>query len=104
MQLKSRKDVLEIELNENLVRRRDDLRLKIERAEQAREGLAQEDQEDAAIGEDLEQKKRELQKLDQSITEIGKRLEGKSNSFPYPFSLLSMSSLLISSRDRVLYI
>ncbi|GAA5985596.1 hypothetical protein JCM5350_007149 [Sporobolomyces pararoseus] len=74
-ELKSRKDVLEIELNENLVRRRDDLRLKIERAEQAREGLAQEDQEDAAIGDDLEQKKRELQKLDQSITEIGKRLE-----------------------------
>ncbi|GAA5964873.1 hypothetical protein JCM3765_005807 [Sporobolomyces pararoseus] len=74
-ELKSRKDVLEIELNENLVRRRDDLLLKIERAEQARGGLAHEDPEDSTVGEGLEQRKRDLQKLDQSITRIGKRLE-----------------------------
>lgn len=79
-QLASRKDVLEIELNENLRRRRDDLRSKIEQAEAARGGVAQDDEDDS--GEDLEQRKRELKKLDQSITEIGQRLEGTSRMFP----------------------
>ncbi|GAA6010091.1 hypothetical protein JCM11491_005863 [Sporobolomyces phaffii] len=72
-ELASRKDVLEIELNENLRRRRDDLQSKIEQAEAAREGVAQDEEEDT--GEDLAQRKRELQKLDRSITEIGQRLE-----------------------------
>ncbi|GAA5892360.1 cohesin subunit SMC3 [Sporobolomyces salmoneus] len=72
-ELASRKDVLEIELNENLRRRRDDLRSKIEQAEAARGGVAEEDEDDS--GEDLEQKRRDLKKLDQSITEIGQRLE-----------------------------
>ena len=76
--------MLEIELNENLCRRRDDLRAKIEQAEAARGGVAQEDDDEA--GEDLDQRKRELKKLDQRITELSKRLEGK----PYPLLHLSL--------------
>ncbi|GAA5927291.1 cohesin subunit SMC3 [Sporobolomyces koalae] len=72
-ELVSRKEVLEIELNENLRRRREDLRAKIEHAEAARGGVAQEDEDEGA--QDLDQRKRELQKLDQAIDEIGKRLE-----------------------------
>ncbi|GAA5910698.1 hypothetical protein JCM5296_006815 [Sporobolomyces johnsonii] len=67
-ELAKRKDLLEIELSENLRRRRDELRGKIDSLDSA--SGVQEDQ-----GEDLEARRSELKKLDKQITELSKRLD-----------------------------
>ncbi|GAA6063023.1 hypothetical protein JCM10212_001802 [Sporobolomyces blumeae] len=72
-ELASRKNVVEIELNENLRRRRDDLKARIEQAEAARGGVVQEAEDDER--EDLDARRRELGKLDRQIADLSKRLE-----------------------------
>lgn len=74
MQLASRKDLLTIELNENLRRRREDIRARIDALDSAAAG------QDAQIGaggaEELKGRKNELKKLDKQIDSLNGRLGG----------------------------
>ena len=61
--------MLEIELNESLRRRREELKTKIETLGGAEAG-------DASAAENLEAKQRELEKLNKSIDTLTKRIQG----------------------------
>ena len=69
-QIGARKNLLEIELNEGLVRRREELRLKIE-------GLGASEAGDAGSEEALEAKTRELKALSNSIDSLQKKIQGE---------------------------
>ena len=71
-ELGGRKNLLEIELNEGLVRRREELRLKIE-------GLGAAEAGDTDSQEALETKTRELKALNNSIDSLEKRITGEWN-------------------------
>ncbi|GAA6014847.1 hypothetical protein JCM10207_002200 [Rhodosporidiobolus poonsookiae] len=73
-ELAKRKDLLDIELTENLRRRREELRGKIEALNMGASTAAQQDGEGEG-GEDLEARKGELKKLDRQIEELNQRLE-----------------------------
>lgn len=64
------KGLLEIDLNENLRRNRDELRAKIERLGEPQNG-------DAASADDLESRQRELRALKQSIDALTKKSQGE---------------------------
>ena len=66
----SRKNLMEIELNEGLLRRREELRLKIE-------GLGASEAGDTESGEALEAKTRELRALNNSIESLEKKIAGE---------------------------
>ncbi len=70
LQISARKNLLEIELNEGLVRRREELRLKIE-------GLGASEAGDANSEEALEAKQRELKALNNSIDSLQKKIQGE---------------------------
>lgn len=72
-QLERAKDLLEMEIKENLSRRRDDLRARLAALDVPG---AQEDQAAAGV-EDLEGRKRELKKIDRQIKQLNERLDGK---------------------------
>ncbi|RDX44908.1 structural maintenance of chromosome protein 3 [Lentinus brumalis] len=67
-EISARKNLLEIELNEGLVRRREELRLKIE-------GLGASEAGDANSEEALEAKQRELKALNNSIDSLQKKIQ-----------------------------
>jgi structural maintenance of chromosome 3 (chondroitin sulfate proteoglycan 6) len=83
-QVASRKSLLEIDLNENLKRRRGELRGKIER-------LREPQDEDSSSAEDLESRRRELRALNNSIEILTKKAQG------LPF-ITSFSFLLTNIR------
>ncbi|BGP54977.1 Structural maintenance of chromosomes protein 3 [Rhodotorula sphaerocarpa] len=69
--LERAKDLLEMEIKENLSRRRDDLRARLAALDVPG---AQEDQAAAGV-EDLEGRKRELKKIDRQIKQLNERLD-----------------------------
>lgn len=73
-QLATKKSLLEIELNERLRRRREELRGKIESYEVA--GPANDQNEDIAA------RKQELKRLERSIDELTEKLDGKFSFIP----------------------
>ncbi|GAA5946350.1 hypothetical protein JCM10213_006535, partial [Rhodosporidiobolus nylandii] len=73
-ELAKRKDLLEIELTENLRRRREELRGKIEALNAGASTTAQQDGEEDQC-EDLEARRSELEKLDRQIEELNQRVE-----------------------------
>ena len=72
-QLERAKDLLEIELNENLRRRREELRARLDTLDTS----GGQDDQNATGGEDLEARKKELKKLDKQIQSLNRRLDGK---------------------------
>ncbi|GAA5860544.1 hypothetical protein JCM8547_000336 [Rhodosporidiobolus lusitaniae] len=75
-ELAKRKDLLEIDLTENLRRRREELRAKIEAFDTGATTTAQQQEDGAAEnGEDLEARKAELGRLQRQIDELNERLE-----------------------------
>jgi structural maintenance of chromosome 3 (chondroitin sulfate proteoglycan 6) len=72
-QLERAKDLLEIELNENLRRRREELRARLDTLDTS----GGQDDQNATGGEDLEARKKELKKLDKQIHGLNRRLDGK---------------------------
>ncbi|GAA5987111.1 hypothetical protein JCM10908_001030 [Rhodotorula pacifica] len=69
--LERAKDLLEIELNENLRRRREELRARLDTLETS----GGQDDQNAAGGEDLDARKKELKKLDKQIQSLNARLD-----------------------------
>ena len=69
-QLGGKKNLLQIELNENLRRKRDELHARIE-------ALGEPDIDDMTAGEDLQVRLRELQSINASIENLTKRLHGR---------------------------
>ena len=88
-QIGSRKNILQIELNENLRRRREELRAKIE-------ALGIPDDGDATAADDYEARTRELKALNTSIESLTKKVQGKFVTFAkrVAISLLSLNCLL----------
>ncbi|KWU47379.1 RecF/RecN/SMC protein [Rhodotorula sp. JG-1b] len=70
-QLERAKDLLEIELNENLRRRREELRARLDTLDTS----GGQDDQNATGGEDLEARKKELKKLDKQIQSLNRRLD-----------------------------
>ncbi|KAG0656747.1 Structural maintenance of chromosomes protein 3 [Rhodotorula mucilaginosa] len=70
-QLERAKDLLEIELNENLRRRREELRARLDTLDTS----GGQDDQNATGGEDLEARKKELKKLDKQIHEVEQETE-----------------------------
>lgn len=81
------KGLLEIDLNENLRRSRDELRGKIERLGEPQDG-------DASSADDLESRLRELRALKQSIDALTKKSQGENSE------LLIVSQLTSHDRGR----
>ena len=69
MQLESRKNSIEIELNERLRRRREELRAKME-------ALGERDNGDSSSAEDLDNRVRELKTLNNSIEALIQKAQG----------------------------
>ncbi|GAA5861222.1 hypothetical protein JCM3774_002232 [Rhodotorula dairenensis] len=69
--LERAKDLLEIELNENLRRRREELRARLDTLDTS----AGQDDQNATGGEDLGARKKQLKKLDKQIESLNLRLE-----------------------------
>ncbi|GAA6033649.1 hypothetical protein JCM8097_004365 [Rhodosporidiobolus ruineniae] len=74
-ELAKTKDLLEIELTENLRRRREELRGKIEAFNTGSATTSAQQDGTADQGEDLDARKIELEKLDRQIEELNQRLE-----------------------------
>lgn len=84
VQLGKRKNMLEIELNESLRRRRNELNAKIDALGEAESG-------DSSAAEELEKKRRELDALNKSIENLTKRTQGGS-LFQQHLNLADMST------------
>ncbi|GAA5908591.1 hypothetical protein JCM6882_003686 [Rhodosporidiobolus microsporus] len=74
-ELAKRKNLLEIELSDNLRRRREELSGKIEALNSGAAAATTTQQDAGEQGEDLEARKNELEKLDRQIEELNQRLE-----------------------------
>lgn len=70
LQLESRKDAIEIELNERLRRRYGELKAKIE-------ALAEPEGNDSSSADNLEARTRELRSLNNAIEALRKRVQGE---------------------------
>jgi len=102
-QLATKKNVLEIELNEDLRRRREELRARLDSLDTAGASADDGDEDDGSAA-NLEVKKKQLAKLRKQVEVLNRRVEGPCpSSFPPPPALprpRADSQPLHARRDR----